>query len=131
MFSRLRNSRFFRLSWLVMALYLLNISVDTVDPTAFYFPEDLTFNDQESIVEIVLESILGFEDAIAECDDTGKCDLNKNNLTKLAFVIADNIQPKNNSWFYDLVSGFPLCSVTVLTVESSPDSPPPEPCLFL
>ncbi len=52
-----------------MGLYLLNISVDTADPHPEHIPEDLSFNDQESIVEIVVEKILGNENAIKEYDD--------------------------------------------------------------
>jgi hypothetical protein len=114
-----------------MALYLLNISVDTADSTPHYLPEDLTFNDQESIVEIVLEKILGFEDAIAECDDNDKCDLNKNNLTNVVFVIADNIKQDSNYWHDDRIKQFPLCSIMISRFESAPDSPPPELHLFL
>ena len=53
----------------MMGLYLLNISVDTADPYPEHIPEDLSFNDQESIVEIIIEKVLGYENAIAEYDD--------------------------------------------------------------
>lgn len=49
-----------------MAIYLLNISADTEDLPTTTENEDLTINDQESFVEIFVEQILGFEDAIAE-----------------------------------------------------------------
>lgn len=52
-----------------MSMYLLNISVDTEDPSSDYFSEDLSFNDQESIVEILIEKVLGFENAFKEYDD--------------------------------------------------------------
>lgn len=52
-----------------MGLYMLNISVDTADPNPEYIPEDLSINDQESIVEIVLEKVMGYENAIEETDD--------------------------------------------------------------
>ena len=52
-----------------MGLYLLNISVDPSDPNPQHIPEDLSFNDQESIVEIIVEYVLGYEDAIKEYDD--------------------------------------------------------------
>ena len=52
-----------------MGIYLLNISVDTADPSAHYLPEDLSFNDQESFVELILEQVLGYENAIKEYDD--------------------------------------------------------------
>ena len=52
-----------------MALYLLNISVDAQDPESNTIPEDLLINDQESIVELILEEVLGFQNAIPEYDD--------------------------------------------------------------
>ena len=69
MISRIRKSVFIRFFWGFIALYLLNISVDAPDQLPGHFPEDLSFNDQESIVELVVEKLLGFENAIAECND--------------------------------------------------------------
>ena len=59
MLSQIRNSVFTKILWGLMGLYLLNISVDTADPNPEHIPEDLSINDQESIVEIVVEKILG------------------------------------------------------------------------
>jgi hypothetical protein len=52
-----------------MAFYLLNISVDT--PYLFQNDEvkHLTYNDQESIIEVLFEKVLGFEDVIPETED--------------------------------------------------------------
>lgn len=69
MISSIRNSVLTRFFWGMMGLYLLNISVDTADPYPEHIPEDLSFNDQESIVEIIIEKVLGYENAIAEYDD--------------------------------------------------------------
>jgi hypothetical protein len=69
MFQRIRHSTFVKFLWAFMGLYFLNISVDTADANPNYIAEDLSFNDQESIVEIVVEKILGFENAIEEQDD--------------------------------------------------------------
>ena len=55
--------------WLIMALHIFNCSVDMPDLNPEYIPEDLSINDIESIVELVLEEILGFENAIKEYDD--------------------------------------------------------------
>lgn len=60
----------FRVLWLVMALHIFNCSVDTPDPQPDNVPEDLTYNDMESVVEIVLEQVLDINNAIAEKDDT-------------------------------------------------------------
>lgn len=52
-----------------MAFYLLNCSVDVDDENPGNLPENLSINDQESIIEIVLEIGLGIEDAIPENED--------------------------------------------------------------
>lgn len=44
--------------------------MDTPDPQPDNVPEDLSYNDMESIVEIVLEQVLDINNAIAETDDT-------------------------------------------------------------
>ncbi len=69
MFGRIRNSTFTRFLFGLLGLYFLNISVDSPDPFPNKVPEDLSFNDQESIVELIVEQVLGFEDLIREVDD--------------------------------------------------------------
>ncbi len=66
-----------------MGLYLLNISVDMADPNPEHIPEDLSINDQESIVEIVVEQVLGYEDAFKEYDDNDSEDHNKKSHVKI------------------------------------------------
>jgi len=53
-----------------MALYVLNFSVDPPDTQPDHEAEDLRINDMESIVEIILEKWMGFEDAIPEHDES-------------------------------------------------------------
>ncbi|MFD1551039.1 hypothetical protein DNU06_04440 [Putridiphycobacter roseus] len=86
MITALRNSLLINILWGVMALYLLNISVDTADLNPQSVPEDLSINDQESIVEIILEKILGYENAIEEYDDNDKEGQHKNSNVKLDFI---------------------------------------------
>ena len=69
-----------------MALYLLNISVDMADPMPRFVPEDLSYNDQESIVEIVVEQLLGYEDAFEEFDDADSSDQNSKTPIKIDLV---------------------------------------------
>jgi hypothetical protein len=52
-----------------MALQLLNISVDSPDPYPTHIPENLAINDQESMLEIVIEQFMGYDNAIEEYDD--------------------------------------------------------------
>jgi len=68
-----------------MALYLLNCSVDTSAIFQNNIPENLTFNEQESILELIIEKGLGFENAIPENDD---CD-SENNTTLKKTVTLD------------------------------------------
>ena len=52
-----------------MAVYFLNCSVDAPDIQILSQQENLKFNDQESIIELLVEKALGFENAIIEQDD--------------------------------------------------------------
>jgi hypothetical protein len=58
-----------KLLWLIMASHILSISVDPPDPEPNHIPEDLSYNEMESIIEIILENVLAIEDAIPEQDD--------------------------------------------------------------
>jgi hypothetical protein len=57
-----------------MALHILNICVDTPDVQSETVPEDLTINDMESIVEIVLEKGFKIDNAISEHDEPDEND---------------------------------------------------------
>ena len=70
----------------MLSLYLLNISVDSADPYAEYFKEDLSINDQESIIEIVVEKIIGYENAIKEYDDNDSENQNKSNNSQIDLI---------------------------------------------
>ena len=69
-----------------MGLYFFNISIDTADPNPEHIPEDLSINDQESIIEIVVEKILGYEDAIKEYDDHDPEDHNTKTNIKIDLI---------------------------------------------
>ena len=75
-----------------MGFYLLNISVDAPDLYPEYIPENLTFNDQESIIEIVVEKILGFEDAIKEYDDHDNEDHNTKTASKIDLIVQNTVR---------------------------------------
>jgi len=72
-----------------MGLFFLNISVDVDDPSPNFVLEDLTINDQESIIEIIIEQVLGYEQAIAEHDDNDSEDYGKLQL-KVQFLPLSN-----------------------------------------
>ena len=103
MFEVIRNSTILNVFWGLLAIYCLNISVDTADLNPNYVLEDLSINDQESIIEIVLEKFLGIENAIPEVDDNDKDDHSKSNsiqfdmLTNLAQSIELTAPLSNDS----------------------------------
>jgi hypothetical protein len=87
MLTRIQNSFFAKFLWGFMGLYLLNISVDTADPNPEFIPEDLSYNDQESIIEILIEKVFGFDDAIKEYDDRDNEDLIKKNNINIDLLL--------------------------------------------
>lgn len=110
-----------------MAVYLLNISIDTADPDPNVIPNYGDLNPQESFAEILLEKVLGFEDAIAEYDDHENEDHNCKRqlrfellyLSQLVINMPVVVMSKGEQFFrdyiLDLPPGFP-----------GSDSPPPE-----
>lgn len=82
-----------------MALYLLNISVDTADPVSEAISENLSINDQESVVEIIVEQFLGYEDAIAEYDEHDPEDYQKKKVFKISFFPPpQEASPQETQW---------------------------------
>lgn len=81
-----------------MALYLLNCSVDSPDGHPNYVVPDASFNDQESIIEVVVEQLLGYEDAIPENEDTDS--EQHSNLKKskyIDFYILRDLNPNSTN----------------------------------
>lgn len=127
MLSCLRNSVYAKVLWGLQGLYLLNISVDAADPYPDNIPENLSRNDQESIIEIIVEQVLGFEDAIKEYDDCDAEDYTKKKNTKIEWSTLDFEQlnetlkflPSGKSLLFSfddkVASGFKII-----------DSPPPK-----
>jgi hypothetical protein len=110
-----------------MGLYLLNISVDTADPNPEHIPEDLSFNDQESIVEIVVEKVLGFEDAIKEYDDHDTEDHNKKKNVKIDLLVQVIEAKKIDcTQFIDRKNPFPHYEARLSKGFNEIDSPPPK-----
>lgn len=72
--KQLSNFLVYRYLCFLMALHVINISIDTSDRTflsgrATAYHKDLSSNEIESITEFVLETCLGIVDAIPEQDD--------------------------------------------------------------
>ena len=61
--------RFYRIVCLLLALHFLNLSIDSRDPNPDSIPEDLTFNDIESVTEFITEIVFGWHNAFEEHDE--------------------------------------------------------------
>lgn len=94
MLKNIRNSAFSKILWGFMGIYLLNFSVDTEDSHPNCVSENLSFNDQESIVEIFIEKVLGFENYIEEYDDNDSEDYHAKSITKINFITHTNPKEK-------------------------------------
>jgi hypothetical protein len=58
-----------RTLWLLLAFQIFNCTIDAPDLTPPGAPEDLTYNEMESITEFVVEIVFGLEDFFKETDD--------------------------------------------------------------
>jgi len=58
-----------RILCIFVALQLLNCSVDAPDALSFSSIEDLNYNEQESVIEILIEKVFNFGNVIAEYAD--------------------------------------------------------------
>lgn len=69
--KRLKQHSVFKIVWMVMALHILNFSMDAPDATNSTITEDLSFNEIESFTEWFAEDVLNIEDAFSESDEQG------------------------------------------------------------
>lgn len=65
----LKKHKYFKKFTFYLALILLNISVDAPISNHITYRENLNYNKQESIVEIIFEKFFGDEDAFEEFED--------------------------------------------------------------
>lgn len=79
MLNSIRQNKKLKFFCAFMSLYLLNCSVDTSDFNSNFTIENLSVNDQESIIELVVEKVLGYQNAIPEIDD---CDSDNHIIIK-------------------------------------------------
>lgn len=128
MLNAIRNKRGLRLFCVFMALYLLNCSVDTSDIRPSYVPEDLNLNDQESLIEIIVEKVFNFENAIPENEDTDS--ENKRVFKKtisVAFYVLPNLEVNTNEEILESNSdNISYNEGNVLKPYFEIHSPPPE-----
>ncbi|WP_207554922.1 hypothetical protein [Acidiluteibacter ferrifornacis] len=101
--------------------------MDNVDPNYKIIQEDFLFNDQESIVEIVIEQFMGFENAIAEYDEPENEDQNKELIVKidlLAHLTPSDLNCQNP--FIKKRNSFSHFDVQIISSYLEIDSPPPK-----
>lgn len=110
-----------------MGLYLLNISVDAPDLNPENIPEDLSINDQESIVEIVVEKILGFGDVIKEYDDNDTEDHNNKTNLKIELIAQCIVDSSiKQSIIKTTKHKFPDYNTHLINGFQKLDTPPPK-----
>jgi hypothetical protein len=78
----------------LLAIYLLNCSVDAPDIGVCKISEDLTHNEQESFLELILEKALGLDNLIPEADDA---DHDEETGTKKSIHLDLFIAPVNDN----------------------------------
>lgn len=121
--------KFWQSFWGCMALFLFNISVDTVDPYPNFISEDLSINDQESVVEIIVEQVLGFEDAIVEYDDHDTGNHNKKTNFKIETTTNSSVESCNPKRFPDYrIRKFSELKFFENFGHTQLETPPPENC---
>ncbi|MDQ4140754.1 MAG: hypothetical protein M3142_09530 [Bacteroidota bacterium] len=110
-----------------MGIYLLNISVDTTDTTPEYLPENLSINDQESLVEIIVEQALGFENTFCEYDDPDTEDNTKKKNSKIDLVVLFPIERTSSEKPSNISKQrYPKHDVCLTNGYSRLTSPPPK-----
>lgn len=129
MICQIGNSVFTKILWGLMGLYLLNISVDTSNPNSEHLTQDLTISEQESIIEIIVEQVLGYEDAITikGYDDNETEDNNKKTNIKIDLIsncTADYIIKKSS--VETKTSKFPDFNAYLTNSFQQLDTPPPQ-----
>ena len=92
-----KHNLFLNRFWFLMAVYFLNISVDYQDIKGNDDLKQTHFNEQESIVELLIEKALGFENAIAENEsDESEQNTFKKSFSLDKFILSAPFELKNN-----------------------------------
>lgn len=70
----LRHSKIMAALWLLLAAMILNYSIDVPDPNNDSVKEDLSYNDIESITELIFEYGFGWDNFVPEHDEDDRED---------------------------------------------------------
>lgn len=108
---------------MIVAVQLFNSSFDPVDPA--YVKEDLSINEIESCLELILEIILGHDDAVMESDESDDAPDRPGSTVTLYTISASVVLEENQS--IEIKSALPIIAGTNLDSVSLPIiSPPPK-----
>ncbi|TNE31457.1 MAG: hypothetical protein EP346_00735 [Bacteroidetes bacterium] len=66
MLQFIRANAMIKITWIFMAVHLLNMSVDVADDKCISTAEAVQFNEWDSLMELVLEGAIGVENAFEE-----------------------------------------------------------------
>ncbi len=108
---------------LFLAIQLLNISIDPSDRERFGLTEDITFNEIESLSELLLEEVLEIEDCIPESDERDSDNI-KTGFTAIALINA-NFQYNCTREINTITPPLTACSSFLSNGYLSRFTPPP------
>jgi hypothetical protein len=118
-----------RYLWVLMALHVLNCSIDTPDVNPDSVPENLSYNDIESISELLIEEVMGFENAIAEHEERDTEDGGSIEVGKILFFCQSSPEYRiKPTLLFVQNKAIPLTYEANFIPQFQPDivSPPPQ-----
>lgn len=120
-----KYGRLTRFLCLLLALHFFNLSIDPPDPQPDNVPEDLSINEVESILELIVETWFGWEDAFEEHDDNDskRCILDFSGVyfTRHDHMLADDVLHATAIDEFTISDDRKVCSMS-----REINSPPPE-----
>lgn len=126
MFKRLNTGFSHRIVPFLLALYLFNLSIDPRDPQAESISENLSVNDIESFCELILETVIGIDNAVPEHEEHDTDTNRVNHEFRLFFSCS--IDFINSERTYLLTDTFRFAPVEKSPVSTliEIESPPPQ-----
>jgi hypothetical protein len=125
--NTIRENILVKYIWLFLAIHILNFSIDAPDAKPDYVAEDLSINDIESVVELLLEEACGFENIISEHDEHDSNDGLRFGVSKI--ILFHQPIFDYSSLQINLINDlklFPFYEIDVNLFHLELDSPPPK-----
>ena len=118
-----RKKLFMTIVCMIVSVQLFNLSFDPADPS--YGKEDLSINEIESCLELILEIVLGHHDAVKESDESDEAP-DRPGSTIILFTISTSVLLEENQSI-EIKSALSIIASTNLESVSLPIiSPPPK-----